>query len=173
MMTLVLGLASPVLAQIEDQRGDFAVGYAFLHEEGASMPLGFTVSDGFRVHPNVDVVVEAQYAHGNVDLIVTDVGLSVWAVQGGVRGWGGSRYGNRVRAFGQVLTGVGKLTGSVGGLGSVSTTGWTLQPGGGVEIPVTGTVAVRPQFDVLFGRLDGVWANDPRVNINVVFRLFR
>ena len=39
--------------------------------------------------------------------------------------------------------------------------------------PPSSAVPIRPQFDVLFGRLDGVWANDPRVNINVVFRLFR
>jgi hypothetical protein len=168
---IVIALASPATAQT--QRGDVSIGYVFLHEDGASLPLGFALSDGFRLHPNLDVVVEGQYAHGTADLLVAELGLNIWAVQGGVRGWGGSRYGNSVRAFGQMLTGVGGFKVNLGSVASGSVTGWTLQPGGGVEIPVGRAVAIRPQFDVLIGRIEGTWANDPRVNLNVVFRMFR
>lgn len=164
-----IGFTSSALAQT--QRGDFAVGYVYLNSE-ASLPLGVALSDGFRLNPNLDLVVEGQYAHGTADVLVAKLGLNVWAVQAGIRGWGGSRYGDGVRAFGQVLTGFGGFKVNLGSVASGSVTGWTVQPGGGVEIPLNRTVAIRPQFDVLLGRLEGTWGRDPRVNLNVVFRFF-
>jgi hypothetical protein len=58
-----------------------------------------------------------------------------------------------------------------GSFASKSLTGLGVQPGFGIEMPLTRAVDIRPQFDWLFCRLDGVNTSAARVNVNVAFRL--
>lgn len=158
---------TPVL--IARQRGDLAVGYAFLHETSLDFPAGVALSDSWRVARNVDLVLESQYERGSR----LGVGFNVLGLLSGVRATTSSRDGTGPTAFGQVLTGVMRASATVG-LSSTTLTGFAVQPGAGIEVPLgTRTVAVRPQLDVLFGHLAGEWTKDYRLNINVVFRLFR
>jgi hypothetical protein len=155
------------------QRGDVTVGYVLAHETGATYPLGIAGSDAWRVHPNWDVVAEVAFAHGEVNALIADVGVNLFTFQGGIRGWGGSRYGDSVRAFGQVLAGLARATGSIGPLISDSTLGYVIQPGFGVEVPIASSVAIRPQFDIPFGKFEGgEFGRQYRFNVNAVFRLF-
>ena len=170
---------TPTNQQGSEQRGDFSVGYVFLHysdsTDGVSynLPLGIAASDAWRINRNVDFVLESQYAHGNVDVLVTNAGVSGWSLFGGPRFWGGSRYGQNVRAFGQVVGGVLVEKATIFGAELGTDVGWGIQPGGGVEVPVSRTIAIRPQFDVVIGRVAGVTETDSRFNVNVVFRLFK
>jgi hypothetical protein len=155
------------------RRGDVSVGYSFLHYSDVTMPLGIVSADAWRVHPVIDFVVEGQYSHGNADLLVTSVGANTWSLLGGPRFWGSSRYGQNVREFGEILGGVVTERATIGSLASGSATGFGFQPGFGVEVPVSRTVAIRPQFDVLISRISSETAYATRFNVNVVFRLFR
>lgn len=166
-------LASPALAQQPVQRGDVSIGYVFMHEDSLSLPMGLAGSDAWRVHPNIDVVIESAFAHGTADFITTKVGVNIWTLQGGVRVSGGSRYGESVHAFGQILGGIANAKGSIGSIASTSSSGLAVSPGFGVEVPVSRVVAIRPQFDVLLTRIDSSWGKDIRFNVNAVFRLFK
>jgi hypothetical protein len=160
--------ARPASAQTPEQRGDVAVGYVFMHETGLSYPLGIALSDAWRVARNVDLVAEGQFEHGSIG----PVGVNISGFLGGVRGTGGSRYGDSVSAFGQLLAGVGRVTASYG-FDSFGITTFVLQPGFGVEVPVTPVVAIRPQFDVFLAWPEGESTSDLRFSVNAVFRLFK
>ena len=144
-----------------------------MHNDNLSFPLGIAGSDAWRVHPNVDIVLESQYTHGNLDLLVVDVGANVWTLLGGARFWGGSRYGPATRAFGQVLAGVTTAKATLGALARESATGIGVQPGLGVEVPAGRIFAIRPQFDVLISHIADETGANIRFNVNAVFRLFR
>ena len=105
------------------------------------MPLGFAASDAWRVHPNVDVVVESQFSHKTFDFGFVSDAATEWSVLAGSRFWFGSRNGQGTRAFGQVLGGMlsakDVFSDAIYGLG--------VQPGFGVEVPVARAVAIRPQ----------------------------
>lgn len=168
-----LAFASPALAQGPTQHGDVAIGYVLVHETGLTLPVGFAVSDGYRLGKSVDLVIESQFAHGNANLLVATVGVNLWSAMGGVRFSGGSRYGDKVREFGQVLAGVVRVTGTLGSVASSSTAGFGVQPGFGFDIPLNKTVALRPQVDTIFSHTAGSWGTDTRVAISAVFRLYR
>jgi hypothetical protein len=155
------------------QHGDFAFGYVMMKENGATLPLGIAISDAYRLGNKVDLVGEFAYASGDVNLLITKVDVSILTGLAGVRLSGGSRYGDSVRGFGQVLVGVVRASGSVGPLVSGSSSGLGIQPGFGVDVPLTRTMAIRPQMDVLLGRLEGEWTTDYRFGAHAVVRLFR
>lgn len=160
-------VARPQAVAAQERRGDFAVGYAFTRD-AINLPLAISASDAFRVASKFDVVLEGQFSHGSVG----DVGLNMWGVMGGPRVSSGSRYGEGVSGFGQVLVGLIGVSATYG-FDSVSNTGLGIQPGFGVEVPLSPKVAIRPQFDLPVGRFGGEWAVDKRFNMNVVFVLFR
>jgi hypothetical protein len=161
-------LAAQTSSAAGEPRGDVAIGYAFMHETGLALPSGFTLSDSWRANRNLDLVVETQFEHGSVGAI----GVNIFGVLGGIRGSGSSRYGNGTTAFGQVLAGLVRGSASVA-FQSAGVSGFGVQPGFGVEVPMTPKVALRPQFDVLITRISGGTTKDIRFNVNVVFRLFK
>ena len=158
-----------------EQRGDVSFGYALMHDDGGTYPLGITGTDSWRVHSgsvDTDVLVESQYVHGNLDLLLVNEGVNLWSVMGGVRLSGGSRYGDSVRGFGQVVGGVVSLRGTIGAFSGDTQFGWGVQPGFGVEIPLTRQFAIRPQADVLFWNVSGYDGHVFRFGVSAVFRLF-
>jgi hypothetical protein len=168
MFGLIAGLILlPNFAVAQERRGDFAVGYAFTRD-AINLPLAITASDAFRLAPKFDLVLEGQFSHGSVG----DVGLNMWGVMAGPRIVSGSRYGEGVSGFGQVLVGVMGVSATYG-FDRVSNTGLGIQPGFGVEIPVSPKFSIRPQFDLPVGRFGGEWGVDKRFNVNAVFILFR
>ena len=95
----------------------------------------------------------------------------MWSVFGGVRAWGGSRYGANVLAFGELFGGLLTEKATAGPF-SASATGFGIEPGFGIEIPFGHNIALRPQIDLLVGDVDGVTSVGTNFNVNVVFRLF-
>ena len=173
----VPGVPQPAAAQrrarVAEQRGDVALGYAFMRDSDGTWPIGISGSNAWLVHPGVDIVVEAQYARGTFDLPVGEIDGNIWTGLAGPRFSTGSRYGDRPHALFQVLAGVATAKANFGSFASKSLTGLGVQPGFGVDIPLNRAVAIRPQFDWLFCRLDGVNTSAARVNVNVAFRLYR
>src|SRR4051794_16021282 len=103
----ILGFTAHSAAAQEIKRsGDFAVGWVFLHSTGMDLPLGVAISDAYRVARKIDLVGETQFVHGSP----LGIGVNLWSVLGGIRGSGGSRYGQKTSAFGQVLAGAGRAT---------------------------------------------------------------
>ena len=106
-------------------------------------------------------------------ILVTPGGdVTVWTALAGARVWSGAQYGGGVRAFVQGLAGVLTKRGTEL-TGSRLASGFAVQPGFGAEIQASPRVAVRPEFDVLFGRIEGERTTDMRFNLNVVFRWLR
>jgi hypothetical protein len=149
------------------QWGDVAVGYVFLYSDVHSMPLGFAASNAWRLHPNVDVVVEGQFSQKTFDFGFVSDAAKEWSVLGGPRFSFGSRSGQSTSAFGQVLAGMLSAKDVL----SSGFYGYGVQPGFGVEVPVTRAVAIRPQVDLMIGRLQGETRTVNRFKVNVVFRL--
>jgi hypothetical protein len=173
----VPGVPEPSAAQrrasVAGQRGDFAVGYAFMLDADGALPIGFSGSNAWLIHPGIDIVVEGQYARGTVDLLVGEIDGNVWTGLAGPRFSTRSRFGDRAHPVFQVLAGVVTAKANFGSFASKSVTGLGLQPGFGVDIPLNRAVAVRPQLDWLMARLDGENTSAARMNVNVVFRLYR
>ena len=144
-----------------------------MRDSDGTWPIGISGSNAWLVHPGVDIVVEGQYAQGTFDLPVGEIDGNIWTGLAGPRFSTGSRYGDRPQAFFQVLAGVATAKANFGAFASKSLTGLGVQPGFGVDIPLNRAVAIRPQFDWLFGRFDGVNTSAARVNVNVAFRLYR
>jgi hypothetical protein len=149
------------------------MGYAFMRDADGTLPMGISGSYAWQVHPGVDVVVEAQHARGTFDLLVGEIDGNVSTGLAGPRFSIGSASGDRAHPLFQVLAGVATTKAYFGSFASNSVTGLAAQPGFGVNIPLNRAVAVRPQFDWLFCRIDGVNTSAARVNVNVVFRLYR
>jgi hypothetical protein len=152
------------------QRGDVAIGYAFLHYADTNLPVGIIGSDSWRVSRAADIVLEGGFSHGQP---FPGVGLNTYTFLAGVRGSGRSRYGSGTSAFGQLLAGIGRTSVGVTLVGELlSQTYFSLQPGTGVEVPISRVIALRPQFDVPIRFANGEVDHIFRFNINVVFRLF-
>ena len=160
-------------AAVAEQRGDLAVGYAFMRDSDGTFPMGMSGSSAWLLHPGIDIVVEAQYAQGTFDLLVGEIDGNLWTGLAGPRFSTRSRQGDRPHPLFQVLAGVVTGKANFGSFASKSVTGLGVQPGFGVDIPLSRAVAIRPQFDWLIARLDGVNTSAARVNVNVVFRLRR
>jgi hypothetical protein len=160
-------------ARVAEQDGDVAVGYTFMRDSDGTWPIGISGSRAWLVHPGIDIVVEAQYARGTFELPVGKIDGNMWTALAGPRFSAGSRSGDRPHALFQVLAGVATPKAYFGSFSTYSTTGIGVQPGFGVDIPLNRAVAIRPQFDWLFCRLDGENASAARVNVNVAFRLYR
>jgi hypothetical protein len=154
-------------------RGDVALGYAFMRDSEGTLPIGISGSNAWQVRPGLDIVVEAQHARGSFDFLVGEIDGNVSTGLVGPRFSTGSASGSGAHPLFQVLAGVATSKANFGSFASKSVTGLGVQPGFGVDIPLNRAVAIRPQFDWLFCRLDGVNASPARVNVNVVFRLYR
>ena len=171
------GVPQPAAAQprarVAEQRGDFALGYALMRDAEGTWPLGIAGSNAWQVHPGLDIVFEAQYARTTLDFLVGEIDGNIWTGLAGPRFSTGSRDADRPHALFQVLAGVATAKANFGSFASKSIAGLGVQPGFGVDIPLNRAVAIRPQFDWLFARLDGANTSAARVNVNVAFRLYR
>jgi len=103
-------LPSLASAQAATQRGDVAFGYSFMQGNNISFPAGFNFSNATRFGSKTDFVFELQANHGTT----LGVGANVFGVMVGVRGSGGSNYGEGVRQIGDVLIGLTSLKVSYG-----------------------------------------------------------
>ena len=144
---LTLAVAAPVVAQERLEaaayRTEAAVAYSLLRDVGELGKTGFLVDFGKQVMTigNMQASVVGEFAvhkfSGNFDEVY-------------VQGAGGLRLGkmasDRVRAFGQIMVGPQYEFGS---------TGFVIQPGGGVSVRANGRMDTRIQVDFPVLRWEG------------------
>ncbi len=130
---------------IANDPGDFLGGFAFgpfQRDLGATAPLGWMVSDTANLTPWFGLVGDAS---GNYSNSVYGIGSSAHTFLSGPR-FVGRRNGGRVSPFGQFLAGI-RFT-NVYGLGfNESVMNFAIQPGGGVDIKLSASLALRMQLD--------------------------
>jgi hypothetical protein len=121
-------------------------GYSAAHDprDDVTLRAGWVAGAALSLTRTVSVVGDVSGQYRTVELFATDVRLSVQTVMGGVRA--SARLG-RLIEFGQVVAGVVHTSGSA--FGSTDTGNSVgVQPGVGVDYPLTDRVAARAQFDV-------------------------
>jgi len=176
----VLALAAP-LAAAERQGTDLFAGYSFAKVEDVSRHGG-NLALGFDLFGPIDGFVDASAHWGSGESTSRD-DLTLMAGPG-------VRFGKRGRTliFARVLAGLVKDRTSITVLDvdiSESRSGFGLLAGGGVDVPITRTLAVRAQADYLFwspggGEAnclaigcptgDGDWASGFRASAGIVYR---
>jgi hypothetical protein len=121
-------------------------GYALAHDarDQVTLPAGWIAGAAIELTPTFDAVADLSGQYKTVALVNADVRLSVHAVLGGIRA--SARLG-RLTEFGQILAGVVRTSGSA--FGSTTTVhAIGIQPGAGVDYPLTPRWAARAQLDV-------------------------
>ena len=135
--------------------GEFSAGWAFLHsldaaDEGLSefenYPLGFHVGGAARIADFLGIAGDVGWNQKSQDFLGIDTKLSFTTFSAGPRFY----FGDRVTGFVHALFGGirGKASISFAGESeSESETEFMIQPGGGVDVRVSDSVAIRAQFD--------------------------
>ena len=132
-------------------------GYAYVADTEFNFPLGWYAGIGVPLRGAMTVVAEISRSQTTVVEFRLPVTFSVTSFQGGVRFQ--QRTGS-VRPFVTVIGGVTRAGGGVdvgGSLGvgsldfSVTSTAYTIQPGGGVVVPVTPGFGVTVGADYRWG----------------------
>ncbi|MCU1381877.1 MAG: hypothetical protein JWL71_574 [Acidobacteria bacterium] len=121
-------------------------GYAAARDsrDEVTLPAGWTAGAACDLASAVALVADVSGQYKSIALLNSEARLRVHTVMGGLRV--GSRIG-RLTEFGQVLAGVVRTSGSAFG---ATTTGQSVgvQPGAGVDYPLTDRLAARAEFDV-------------------------
>jgi opacity protein-like surface antigen len=175
---LLLLTALPASAQTP--RLDISGAYAFMRDQDRSedFPAGWVATAGGNVNDWIGVVTEFGGSHRtcrNCDrgpftseaFRGTDRNLRVFTFMVGPRF--ASRAMSKVTPFGQVLVGGAHISGGVQFDGAL-TTGFTYQPGAGVDINVAPNLGLRLQGDYRVTRTEGHDGKAPRFAAGIVWR---
>lgn len=125
-------------------------GYAFVHDpkNDISLPAGWIAGAAVPLSGWLDVVADASGGYKTEEAFGAPVRLSAHALLFGGRA--GARIG-RLIEFAQILAGVVRGTGTAFGFTETTST-FAVQPGAGVDYPVSTHLAARAQVDVRFIR---------------------
>jgi hypothetical protein len=121
-------------------------GYSVAHDprDTVTLPAGWMAGAAMTLTPTFSAVADVSGQYKTIALFNADARLSVHTVMGGVRASG--RIGPMTE-FGQILGGLVRASGSA--FGSTSTTrSLGVQPGVGIDYPLTAAWAVRVELDV-------------------------
>jgi len=142
-------LCAPAAAQMLRPVEIFG-GYAFVHDpkNDVSLPAGWIAGGAFRLTDWLSAVADASGGYKTEDAFGERLRLSAHAASLGARA--SARVG-RLTEFGQLLAGVVRGSGSAFGF-TETTTAFALQPGAGVDYPISPRLAVRGEIDVRFIR---------------------
>ncbi len=142
-LLLVLLMPRHALAQTPLE---FAGGYSLAHDPRDQLTLtaGWIATAAIGLTPAFSAVADVSGQYRTIPLLNADARFTVHTVMGGVRG--SARLG-RLTEFGQILAGVVRTSGSAFGSTTVAHT-IGLQPGVGIDYPVTPRWAARAEFDV-------------------------
>jgi hypothetical protein len=140
-------LPSPAAAQASHPVEIFG-GYAFAHDPTnyISLPAGWLAGAAIGVNGWLAAVVDVSSGHTTIEAFGSGVRLSADAVM--IGGRASARLG-RLTEFGQLLAGVVRGSGTAFGF-TDTTNAFTLQPGVGLDYPLSDRVAARGQLDVRF-----------------------
>ena len=163
LLTSIVGV-SPLLAA-DTPRFELGAGYAFMRDtdRAESFPGGWAVSASGNVNDWIGVVTEVGGSHRSCDNCErgpfatdrfrgTDLHVTVLTFMAGPRV--ASHANSLVTPFAQVLLGGSHIKGGLEWDGALNT-GFTYQPGGGVDVRVARGVAVRLQGDYRIIRTSG------------------
>jgi len=148
-VALVLFGVRPAFAQQDEMRGDLAVSYSFMRDSdlGMNFGAGFALALTGDINKRLRFVGEFGGNFKTLHLTVATIRLDVVTYQGGFR------YGlspdAKVRPFVQMLAGGGRFkTTQVGVIGNfVTSNGFAVQPGAGVDFKLTKRLDGRLQVD--------------------------
>ena len=121
-------------------------GYAVARDprDEVTLPAGWMAGAALTLTPTFSAVADVSGQYKTVALLSTDARLSVHTVMGGLRA--SARLG-RLTEFGQIVAGAVRTSGSA--FGSTTTgTSVGVQPGVGIDYPVTSRLSARAEFDV-------------------------
>jgi len=179
-VVLCLFLLGAVPLEAQTPRAEISGGYSFVHDKDRSedFPAGWVVSAIGNVNEWISVATEVG---GNYRVCrecqrgpftsskfrSTDLNLRVYTVMAGPRV--ASHAISAVTPFAQILVGGSHISGGVQFDGALNT-GFTYQPGGGVDVRVTPNVGIRLEGDYRVIRTKGHDNKESRVLVGVVFR---
>ena len=168
-LALMPFLAGPATAA-DTPKVDVAIGYSILRELDADVdqtsPLGWVAAAAGNINDSFAILGEVGGNYKSFDAGGMDVDVKVHTFVAGARF--ANRRSARASPFAQVLVGAGRATGTVLGI-SRSTTGFAIQPGGGVDIAVGPNVAIRLQGDYRALRDEGETFGEVRFGVGAVF----
>jgi hypothetical protein len=142
-------------------------GYSFYRDQSDSLsfPAGWMLSGARHATPEIEIVGAISGSHRSDDALGVNVAsTTIYTFSAGPKY---ARRTGSVTAFGQVLVGLGVVRSSTFGV-SDSSAGFALQPGGGVDIPITKTLAFRIGGDVESVHASGGWFSGFRINAGVM-----
>lgn len=173
-LVILMGMPSVTVAQ---NAGEIAGGYQFMRQFplGGNFPAGWFVSAGAELSDTLALVGEV----AGSQMSETSTHVDVTSDRDVLTVLGGARFGMEagpIRPFGQMLVGLAMSEMDVSGTGfephSASDQAFAIQPGGGVDIPLTESVAARAMVDyrrIYFGDDTGVGGvNQMRVAVGLV-----
>jgi len=143
-------------------------GYSFYRDQSddLSFPAGWALSAARHATPEIEIVGAISGSHKSADAFgVNLASTSIYTFAGGPKY---ARRTGSVTSFGQVLVGVAATRTSALGV-SDSSAGFALLPGGGVDIPITKTLALRAGLDVQTVHGSGGWFTGFRINTGLMF----
>ncbi len=173
-VAVVLTLAAPARAQ-NAPKGDLALSYSVLYdkelpndipEASGWFPTGWVASGAARVTGNLSLVGEIGANYQPLTYQGLDVTINVTSYLGGVRYT--AKAGPKVLPFVQVLFGLARANATVMGV-SASDDAFATQIGGGADVMVSRTLAVRLQGDYRAIRAHGSAGNEFRVATGIVY----
>lgn len=178
LLCLFLLGAVPVYAQTP--RAEISGGYSFMHDNDRSedFPVGWVASAIGNVNRWIGIATEVsgnyrtcencqQGPFASQRFRGTDLHLRVYTFMAGPRF--ASRTISAVTPFAQILFGGSHISGGVQFDGALNT-GFTYQPGAGVDINVAPNVGIRLEGDYRVIRTSGQDNKESRFLVGVVFR---
>ena len=167
-VALLLGLApQPASAQQIELSGGYAV--ARDPRDEITLPAGWVAGAAMELTTALSVVGEVSHQGRTITLLNQEARFGVLTAMGGLRG---SATVGRLREFGQILAGVARTSGSVFG-SSDTAHALSIQPGIGIDYPLTSVWGARAQLDVRLIRSQPDATNGGyqyRVAVGIVYR---
>lgn len=144
-LVLLLGVPATVAAQHVEE-GQIVAGYTSMTDvtDHVTFPAGWFVGAAARLNSWLSVAIDVDGQYKTIQFIDSDIHLTSHAPTAGVRASG--QLGKFVE-FAQLLAGGVRSSGTLFGSTEVKWHG-VLQPGAGVDYPLTQRWAIRGEFDV-------------------------
>ena len=142
---LILSFAVAAPAAGQEHKADVAFGYSLMHDSDLeeTFPMGWSFAVNGNLNDRFGVVGEIGGHYKTIEFLGADLSASVHTFMGGPRF---RKQSGKVVPFAQVLAGMAR--GSVSYLEeSEHGTDFAIQPGGGVDVPVTDRFGIRLQGD--------------------------
>jgi Outer membrane protein beta-barrel domain len=179
-VVLCLFLLGTLPLKAQTPRAEISGGYSFMHDYDRSedFPVGWVASATGNINGWIGVATEAGGSYRTCENCQrgpftsqnfrgTDLHLRVYTYLAGPRF--ASRAIAAVTPFAQILFGGSHMSGGTQFDGALNT-GFTYQPGGGVDVRVTPRAGIRLEGDYRVIRTSGHDTKQSRVLVGVVFR---